>query len=218
MVHDGSFFGHPQRRPGTRGPIWGLARSAAIVWAAFFALVISFGIADMSTPLAVKILALAFVTAIGGGPLLLHHRMFPKDSAQPAAPQPFVPTRAAYPPHSPLGRLERIAQAAAELRARDAITHDDQVAIDARIRRLWDLAMADERSVSLGGGVSPVVGMQIQELHMRVVGLLDVAIDTAAIEPGDADLDDRLTTHLDRLNSRRSAVSELESWGLEEPS
>ncbi len=207
---------------GQEGSAGRFVRSAtwvvAVVWAAFFALVFALGITDGDADLVTKLLGLTMVVALGAAPVLVHRRVWPRgrDDAQPPALWQ-VP---AYPVHSPLGRLERIAEAADQLRDRGAIPDGDHAAIGQRIQRLWDLTLADHRSLQLGGTASPVVMHEIEQLHARVVGLLDAAIDTAAVAPGDSDLDARLQSHLDRLHSRQQAVGELErpaTWPTERP-
>ena len=126
-----------------------------------------------------------------------------------AAPQQFA--QRAPSPDSLMGLLQQARGAAHQLSTRSWIAPQDSAAIDQRISRLTDLAVADDSSQRFGGTASPGLRREVQELHGTVLGLLDAAIESAAVAPGDRDIDNRLTAHLDRLHSRGAAVAELEN-------
>ncbi|MEZ5375034.1 MAG: hypothetical protein R2733_00885 [Acidimicrobiales bacterium] len=106
--------------------------------------------------------------------------------------------------------LVQITEAADELKARGWSSNEDRRAIAERVSRLDALVTADEVSVQRGGLRSPVIANEIDQLRDRVLGLLDAAINSAAVAPGDRDLDDRLQAQLDALHARQHAVNELE--------
>ncbi len=107
-------------------------------------------------------------------------------------------------------KLAQVTDAANELRSRGWSTPDDHRAIRQRVERLEELVAADELSVQRGGQVSPVIEPEIDLLRDRVLGILDAAINSAAIAPGDAELDNRLQDQLDALHARQRAVDEVE--------
>ena len=147
-------------------------------------------------------------TSVPGTPQL----QAPQQFAPPqrfAAPQQFAPR--APSPDSLMGLLQQARGAAHQLSTRSWIAPQDSAAIDERISRLSDLAEADDSSQRFGGTASPGLRREVEEVHGTVLGLLNAAIESAAVAPGDGDVDNRLTAHLDRLHSRGAAVAELEN-------
>ncbi len=107
-------------------------------------------------------------------------------------------------------KLAQITDAADELKRRGWSTSADHRAVEQRVHRLIELVDADEISVQRGGRISPVIEPEIDQLRDRVLGILDAAINSAAIAPGDTELDNRLQAQLDALHARQRAVNELE--------
>jgi hypothetical protein len=204
----------PQRGSRIRRMVRSAIRVATAVWAGLWGFTFAVGLLDGQTSWAIRVPGLILIGLLGFGPLI-GHIWWARTHPLPAPAAPAAAPRAVHPPYSPLGRLERIADAADQLRAGGWIPESDHLGIRGRVARLQDLVVADERSVALGGQPSPVIGQEIERLHRSVVGLLDASIDSAAVAPGDADLDSRLTQHLDALHSRGQAIGELE--GRAEP-
>lgn len=107
-------------------------------------------------------------------------------------------------------KLAQITAAADELTSRGWSTAEDRRAIAERVARLEVLVRADEQSMERGGRRSPVIGPEIDQLRERVLGILDAAINSAAVAPGDSELDQRLQTQLDSFHARQRAVNEVE--------
>ncbi len=107
-------------------------------------------------------------------------------------------------------KLDRINELAEELRQRAWSTPEDRRAISERVKRLRELVDVDEASVARGGTRSTVIEPEIDRLLMQVGGILDAAINSAAVAPGDSELDRRLQDQLEAHQARQRAINEVE--------
>ncbi len=184
-------------------------RIALVLWAVVWLAAGAGATADEASSVgtAETVAASLFFAATSLGPLLSHiwwSRRHPIGSTSANAPTVGAPRSEL------LTRLDHVGDAANELRSFGWASNADLDAIGERSRRLEALVIADEAAIARGGTPSPTVAAEVDQLRDRVLGLLDVAIDSAAVAPGDRDLDQRLQLQLDALRARGQAIDELE--------